>query len=149
MRDGLDQSTVRRANAVAYVCQNLELLRAQLLDGQLGDDEPLERVLAAVRSGGNVDGALEHLHLLLQADGDARGVHGLLDGEGGSRGLGGGEPPGGHGLYQVTGLSRGAGPADIVYLCPAHRCTRSWAPHPGVPLPRCAITGQPLRRDRL
>ncbi|MBD0421771.1 hypothetical protein H0H10_21880 [Streptomyces sp. TRM S81-3] len=150
MRD-LDQTTVRRANAVAYVCQNLEPLRAQLLDGQLGDDAPLERVVAAVRSGGDVDGALEDLHLLLQADGDARGVHGLHDAPGSSRGLTGGEPPGGPGPHQVTGLSRGGapGPADIVYLCPARRCARFWAPHPTMPLARCAITGRPLRRDRL
>ncbi|QKV90797.1 hypothetical protein HUT19_02785 [Streptomyces sp. NA02950] len=136
---------------MAYVCQNLEQLRSQLLEGQLGDDGPLDRLLAAVRSGGEVDGALEHLHLLLQADGDARGVHALDGAEDGARGLGDGGLPGGPGLHQVTGLTRGAapGPADIVYLCPAHRCARSWVPHPTVPLPRCAITGQPLRRDRL
>ncbi|MFE7123867.1 hypothetical protein [Streptomyces sp. NPDC057617] len=151
MSDGLDRSTVRRANAVAYVCQNLELLRAQLSEGQLGHDGPLERLLAVMRSGGDSDGALDHLHQVLQADGDARGVYGFHDGEGGSRGPVSGGWPGGPGLHQVTGLSRGAapGPADIVYLCPARRCARSWAPHPTEPLPRCAITGEPLRRDCL
>jgi hypothetical protein len=132
---------------VAYLCQNLELLRAQLLQGQLSDDQPLEQLLAAVRSGGDVDGPLEHLHLLLQADGDVRGVHGHDDTESDSRG----GLPGGPGLHQAIGLSRGPaqGPAEIVHLCPVHQCARTWIPYPTEPLPHCAITGKPLRRDHL
>lgn len=65
---------------LAIVCVSEAEIRADLRGGSEGDDATLERVLSAVRTGGDVASALDALHTVLQAGGDAQGVHGYAEG---------------------------------------------------------------------
>lgn len=122
-------SFVGLRDEVAYVCQQLERLRAALEAYGADGATPLERLIAALRAGENPSTSLERLHQALLAIGDAAGVHG------GERSLN----------------PIGAGPTGLeesVLLCPMGRCSRySWPD--GLDAPNCHISDQPLRTERL
>lgn len=115
--------------AVAYVCDELAHIRETLEARTSEGVAPLERVLAALRAGEALAAPLDALHEALLTAGDASGIYGH------PRGL----------------IPRGVSPAmpdEWVLLCPRNQCSRhAWADGPEAP--RCRITGQPLRRERL
>ncbi|MEQ4720606.1 hypothetical protein [Nonomuraea sp. B19D2] len=129
-----DDAAERAAEGLAIVCAHVEEIRADLRSGSRGDDAPLERVLATARAGEDIAGPLDALHLALRADGDALGLNGYD--EGGTRAI------------QAAGITV-TDPGEVVYLCPDGRCVRYWWPAGGTPVPRCTISGDALRRDRL
>lgn len=129
----------RTASRLAIVCAKTEQIRTDLLDGAVGSDGPLEEVLTAVREGKGRDdltALLDALHAVLQADGDAQGLHGYDDTGMRARSV------------HALGVPR-ALPGDVVYLCPAHRCARHWWSQGPAPVPRCSLSGAPLRRARM
>ncbi|WP_371551399.1 hypothetical protein OG266_38445 [Streptomyces sp. NBC_00554] len=116
---------------MAYVCTHIEEIRSDLRSRVSGDDTSLEELLAAARADGDVAGPLDGLHAILQAaNEDARGLYGCVRG------------------ISPLGIDR-ARPGETVYLCPADRCVRYWWPGTPGPVPRCEISGEALRRDRL
>ena len=139
MPNELDEVAKRTAAALAYICANVEQLREDLRGGAGGDDAPLEQLLAALGDGGDLAGPLDRLHARLQADGDAVGIYGHTGDGAATRGL----SPAGIGGVGLPG------PAEIVYLCPAARCVRFEWPRTAAPVPRCRISGESLRRERL
>lgn len=113
--------------AVAYVCQNLADLRAQL-----DDRAPLDRLVAAVRGGGDVARLLDELHEALVAGGDVRGVHGASGRS-----------------VRLAGVTAAA-PPETLYTCPHRRCARYAWPEPGASAPpTCAIDDTPMLLERL
>jgi hypothetical protein len=131
-----DSSNEMVQHTLAYVCANMEQIREDLRCGADGDEAPLEQLLAAIRGGGDLTGLLDRLHVRLQADGDARGLYGNIRNGGAGRGL---RPAG------IDAL----GPPEVVYLCPAARCSRYWWPQVAASVPQCRISGEKLRRGRL
>ncbi|MFD7003806.1 hypothetical protein ACFWA5_48135 [Streptomyces mirabilis] len=119
---------------LAIVCVNAEDIRRRLCNGPTGNAALLEEVLTAARGGRETSGPVDVLHAVLQALGDARGLYAYRRTAG--RGV---HPP---------GADREC-PDEPVYLCPAARCARFWWPEGPVLVPRCAISGDALRRDRL
>ncbi|MFF2431640.1 hypothetical protein [Streptomyces mirabilis] len=86
-------------------------------------------MLAALAAGDAPTVPLAELHEALLVAGDAAGVHGR------ARGL------------DPIGLDPGT-PDEYVLLCPTRHCSRhAWPDSPEAP--RCRISGQPLRRERL
>ncbi|MBE3012981.1 hypothetical protein IL992_27915 [Microbispora sp. NEAU-D428] len=119
----------RTAAAIGYVCGHLADIREHL--EALGDTGPLDRLLAAVRSGEEVAGPLDRLHGALVAGGDVLGVYGNA-----GRGL--------------RALAVEPDPGEFVYLCPQRRCARYRWPSPGSgAAPSCEIGGTPMTRERL
>jgi hypothetical protein len=117
-------------NGLAYVCGQLDQIRADLRGDGTGDVSPLQRLLDAVRDGQDIADPLDALHAVLQESGDALGVYGH-----GARGL------------RPAGVEDG--PLEIAYLCPVGRCSgRRWPEVTAFPV-RCDITGKDLRRERL
>jgi hypothetical protein len=131
-----DDAAERAAEGLAVVCAHVDEIRADLLGGLHADDTPLERVLAAARTGEDLTGPLDALHRALQSDGDPLGLHGYEAGTAGLRAL------------QAIGISA-TDPGETVYLCPDGRCVRYWWRTGDAPVPGCAISGDALRRDRL
>jgi hypothetical protein len=125
------------ADAVARVCAEEPQIRARL-EGA-GDTAPLDRLMAAVRDGGEVAERLSALRAALQQAGDALGVSApARRGEGfrSVRPVGMGDPR----------------PVEVVFLCPGGSCSRRLRPDPAVPPltpPTCLLHGQPLRWERL
>ncbi|MFD4610019.1 hypothetical protein ACFWOT_18340 [Streptomyces sp. NPDC058440] len=119
---------------MAAVCEHLERIRADLQAGPIGDDAPVERVLAAARTKADLVGPLGELDALLQLSGDSQGLS-AYSGLGGSRDV------------RAAGVSRRL--TEPVYLCPAERCIRHSWPKAAEAVPNCAITGTALRRDRV
>ncbi len=130
MADDLDDDARRIRIGLANVCLNIDSIRAALR-AEYGHDDPLERVLASARSGGDVTGPLDFLHAVLQAGGD---VHGVYDGS--TRGL------------RLAGADSSR-PDETVYLCPDRRCSRYAWPTINSAAPTCSLSGTSLRRDRL
>ncbi|MEO3749415.1 hypothetical protein [Streptomyces sp. B6B3] len=124
------------AERLAVVCAYLGEIRRDLLQGPGGDEVPMEQVLTAAQSGGNLAGPLAVLHAVLQAGGDPLGLDGYSDNGQGLRSL------------RPVGISDDR-PGERVYLCPTSRCARYWWPQATVDVPHCAISGTALRRDRL
>ncbi|GIH48422.1 hypothetical protein SAMN05421833_111148 [Microbispora rosea] len=119
----------RTAAAIGYVCGHLADIREHL--EALGDTGPLDRLLAAVRSGEEAAGPLDWLHEALVAGGDVLGVYGNA----------------GRGLRP---LSVGPDPGEFVFLCPRRRCVRYRWPSPeSGAAPCCEIDGTPMTRERL
>lgn len=137
MADRPDKVAERSITRTAAVCEHQEEIRAELHAGAQGDAEPLERVLAAVLRGGDLDAPLNDLHAALQAGGDAHGLDGY--GNGAHRPVRGPRPVG------ITST----GPGETVYLCPQARCARNWVPQGSQAVPTCTISGVGLRRTRL
>jgi hypothetical protein len=135
MADGGEAAAPDGVWRLAGVCAYLEEIRADLRGEPGGDEDPVERVLAAARDGGNVAGPLAELHAVLQAGGDPLGLDGYTDHAGATRGL------------RPAGISTAR--AELVYLCPEARCARYWLPLAAVPVPHCAISGTMLRQERL
>lgn len=133
-----DEST-EVADAVARVCADVPTIRARL--ERAGDTSPLDRLIAAMRDGGEVAERLGELHTALQRCGDALGVFGSTRRGGGY----GGTLPGGMG---------DPNPVEVVFLCPRGSCSRGWrpdpatSPSPSTP-PTCQLHGEPLRWERL
>jgi len=123
-----DDAGMRVADGLAYVCGQLKVLRMDLSEDP-GGMAVLQQLLTAAREGGDIVGPLEALHVALQTAGDAMGVYGH------TRGL------------RPAGVRRG--PLELIYRCPVSRCSRYWWPGATANRPRCAITDQPLQRERL
>ncbi|MDX3113314.1 hypothetical protein [Streptomyces scabiei] len=126
------------AQRLAIVCERADDIRRRLRDSPARDDAVLEELLTAAREGGETAGPVDVLHGVLRALGDYQGLY-TYSGDGmraGDRGV------------HLAGADREHA-SEPVYLCPAARCTRSWWPQGPVPVPRCAISGDALRRDRL
>ncbi|WP_369263628.1 hypothetical protein [Streptomyces sp. R35] len=134
-----DEALKRTAAALAYVCTNVEQIREDLRSGLCGDDTPLEQLLAAIRHGDDLIGPLDLLHAHLQADGDARGIYGHSGDSSTIR------------SFRPAGIDSSSppGPSEVVYLCPATRCSRIWWPQATASVPQCRISGEHLRRERL
>jgi hypothetical protein len=127
----MTEQTDRTAAAVGYVCGQLADIRDHL--AHLGDTGPLERLLAAVRDGYELDEPLDRLHEALQAGGDVLGVYGNSARSFGLRPAGITDPR----------------PAEIVFLCPHRRCSRYRWPEPSSEVPTCEIDDTPMVRERL
>lgn len=134
--EGPDGGRVRYGSSaredIAYVCDQLDRIRATLEAYGREGAAPLERLLAALREGGDPDlgPPLEVLHEALLAAGDAAGVNGR------DRGL------------TPLGINPPA-PDEWVLLCPTGLCARHAWPDHGVETPRCRISERPLRTERL
>lgn len=128
---------IQVADAVARVCADAPGIRARL--DCAGDTSPLERLIAAVRDGGEVAERLSELHAALQRCGDALGVFGPTRRGGNYRGahpVGMGDPR----------------PVEVVFLCPRGSCSRDWRPDPTTPPstpPTCLLHSESLRWERL
>ncbi|WP_159050288.1 hypothetical protein [Streptomyces cellostaticus] len=136
MADRPNEVAQRTAAALAYVCAKLEQIREDLRAGAGGDEAPLDHLLAAIRDSRDLAGPLERLHARLQADGDAMGIYGNIRKGAVGRGL------------PLAGVDSSS-PPEVVYLCPAARCSRYWWPQVATSVPPCTISGQKLRRGRL
>ncbi|MFD4604364.1 hypothetical protein ACFWPQ_40905 [Streptomyces sp. NPDC058464] len=130
---GFDETAQR----LALVCSNVEAIRGRLRNAPAGDDTLLEEVLTAARGGGEIAGPVDVLHAVLQALGDAQGLYAYSPQR---------RPPD-RGVHPA-GTDRKR-PAEPVYVCPDTRCARFWWPDGPAPVPRCAISGDALRRNRL
>jgi len=115
---------------VAYVCDQLDQIRAVLQAYGPTGAAPLERLLAALRAGEELTAPLDALDAALLAAGDALGIGGRV------RGL------------NPTGVDR-AVPEEWVLLCPSGQCSRHALPDDRGEAPRCRISGRPLRGERL
>lgn len=124
-----DRGTGRR-DQLAYVCAELERIHTDLETHSTTGVEPLERLIAALSAGTDPTAPLDALHEALLAAGDAAGINGRAD-----RGL------------NPIGIGP-ALPAEWVLLCPSGQCSRHCWPE-GPDAPRCRISDQPLRRERL
>ncbi|WP_125591706.1 hypothetical protein [Amycolatopsis balhimycina] len=129
MIDQPDGRGVESRERVAYVCVQSDRIRAVLETHGPDGAAPLERTLAALRDGEETTAPLDALHDALLVAGDAAGINGR------ARGL----TP--HGVSPAM-------PDEWVLLCPMHHCSRYTWPS-GPELPRCTISGQPLRRERV
>lgn len=124
-------AAAKTARAVYYVCDHLADLRGLLERGD--GTEPLDRVLAAVRAGGELPALLDELHAAVQAGGDALGIYGQ------TRSVG----------PRPAGIG-GSRAAQVVFLCPVDKCSRAWWPDDSAAArPACQIHDQPLRWEFL
>ena len=132
-----EQST-QVPDAVARVCAEEPQIRARL--ERAGDTSPLDRLIAAVRDGGEVPERLDELHTALQRCGDALGVFGPTRRSGG-----------GFRSARPVGMGN-LRPVEVVFLCPRGTCSRTWRPDPvaspSAP-PPCQVHGEALRWERL
>lgn len=136
------EESTQVADAVARVCADVPGIRARL--ERTGDTSTLDRVIAAVRDGGEVAERLDELHAALQRCGDALGVFGTTRRGGSTRGA------------RPVGLGDPR-PVEVVLLCPRGNCSRAWRPdHPAIDTaippstrPECRLHGEPLRWERL
>ncbi|MFG3496774.1 hypothetical protein [Streptomyces sp. NPDC047886] len=132
---------VRIKDALARVCTGLEDLRALLggmgeeagggNGGGTGGDAVLDRLLTAVRSGGDVERELDELHHTLLRCGDAMGAYG----------------DGSRAAVPRADVLPPAEPLDVVFLCPDGRCSRLWWPDDDsrAEPPACSLSGEALR----
>lgn len=127
MADGSDDEL---ADAVSYVCGDAAGIREALEPAA----EPLDRLLEAVRVGGDVGAALSDLHVALQAAGDVLGVYG-------------------HNRSRASGLrlvgAVASRPREALLICPTGRCSRYSRPDPIAPIPTCAIDSLAMRQTLL
>ncbi|MEU1409487.1 hypothetical protein ABZ471_45970 [Streptomyces sp. NPDC005728] len=114
---------------IAYVCDQLDRIRAALEAYGRDGGDPLDRLLAALQDGEGLAAPLSALHEALLAAGDAAGVRGT------ARGL------------NPIGVSS-ATPDEWVLLCPTGQCSRHAWPDSSGAAP-CRISGRPLRKERL
>ncbi|MEU0626034.1 hypothetical protein [Streptomyces sp. NPDC005989] len=134
------QDDVRRADALAYLCAELPVLRSELRAEEPPDGmELLDRLADAVANGADAAPVLGRIHGHLQDGGDLLGLYGRVGHDSTARGL----HPGG-----VARSAPGAS-AETVYLCPARSCSRYFLPSGGDPVPRCLLTDQRLIRETL
>ncbi|WP_405829283.1 hypothetical protein [Streptomyces sp. NBC_00105] len=127
----MNDAEMRVTDGLAYVCENLDGLRADLQRYGADGAAPLEALLEAIAAGQDPVGPLDALHAAVLASDDALGVYRHE-----TRGL---KPP---------GLDEG--PLELAYLCPTGRCSgRRWPQPAGAQL-RCHISGGlDLLRKRL
>jgi hypothetical protein len=124
-----DGSGTQSREDLAYVCDQLGSIRAALEAHSPEGAASLERLLAALRDGADLAAPLNVLHEALLAAGDAAGIHAR------ARGL------------HAQGANA-ATPEEWVLLCPTGQCSRyAWPDGPDTP--RCRISDQPLREERL
>ncbi|MFF4503011.1 hypothetical protein [Streptomyces sp. NPDC001401] len=125
------------ADAMAYVCAHRDTLREELHRIGAGDEQVLDRLLAEAAAGTDAwPPLLDQLNEAILADGDALGLFGRGTQGTATREL---RPAG----IAVTPVS------EVVYVCPATRCSRYWWPDAGAQTPECAVDGEPLLRARL
>src|ERR1700754_3850187 len=101
------------AMELARACHDAAEIRESLESA--GDTSPLDRLVVALRQGGDIGEPLWELHEALRRSGGALGLPPL-----GLRG-GYGRAPAGLGA---------ARPVEVVFLCPNRVCTRVWRPSP-------------------
>lgn len=127
MTDEREDMARQVARGLAYVCRQLDQIRAELQD----DLTPLRRLLDAIDAGRDIADALDMLHEALRAGDDALGIYGHTR----------------RGDERPTGVEDS--PLEIIYLCPIDRCSgRRWRSVDAVPV-YCQISQQELRRDWL
>jgi hypothetical protein len=122
------------ADGLAYVCENIDQIRATLKRGPAGGRRQLDHLLAALLDGSDPAGLLQAVHGALRRAGDALGVFVLTR-----------DPT----MLRLTGIEADRPPEPIL-LCPRtdHPCSRYALPGPaGVPV--CHVTGGSLRRITL
>ncbi|MGI9003931.1 MAG: hypothetical protein ACR2GH_20155 [Pseudonocardia sp.] len=136
-----DELADRVATTLARVCANAEEIRDLLeLAGQVS---ALDRLVVAVREGGEVAKRLAELELALRRAGDAAGTTGDFTPRGPGSTRYGGAAPTGFGPPRAV---------QIVFLCPRRSCSREWRPDPDDEShirPRCGLHDEPLRWERL
>jgi hypothetical protein len=122
------------AEGLAYVCAHVDEIRRTLLAGTEADANPIDDLLAALRSGTDPVPLLEDLHHALRRAQDAPGIFGHCSHRGTLTAAG------------VNSTTR----AMPILLCPRdlNPCIRHQWPAEG-DSPTCDVTGQPLRRASL
>ncbi|KAA9158557.1 hypothetical protein FPZ12_022205 [Amycolatopsis acidicola] len=122
------------AEAVAYVCEHGDSLRATLAGGPAEGLRQLDELLAALRAGADPAEHLEAVHRALRRAQDALGVFGRTRDAS---------------MITLAGIERDR-PHEPVLLCPraSHPCARFAWPGRGEP-PVCEVTGAHLRRATL
>ena len=122
---------------LAYVCQHAEDLREAMCEGQAGSPQPVEEVLEAARTSGDVSGPIRRLHDLLQADGDHLGIYGQLADDRGSELV-----------SRLPGARRARIPSEhlFAYRCPGRRCARTQSVLAVDSAPRCVVVGRALEK---
>lgn len=116
---------------LAYICQNIETVRADL-----GVSPLLGGLFDALATGASVGPHLDAIDGVLREAGDALGLYGRID-------------PGPRGGTRPAGVGTRPPLVDeTVYVCPGEHCARAGWPELGL-APHCALTGKPLREDRL
>ncbi|RMI32525.1 hypothetical protein [Streptomyces triticirhizae] len=124
--NGDDPASTR--TTLGRICAELEQIRALVTAAGAGGEA--ERVLAALREGGDIAAAERELHRLLRRAGVAGGLTGITRGAG----VGGIPPTPGH----------PTGPAALV--CPVGRCPRAVLLDDPPEVPRdCRLHALPLR----
>lgn len=116
----------RTVGGLAYLCTHLDEI-STLLTGDAGGREALRRLQSELRGTGDISGPLNEINDALLRAGDALGIYGHV-----------------RGLRDLTLAGIDAGPLEIVYRCPVHRCRRI-VPGPAVEPPWCGVTGEALR----
>ncbi|MFI6004870.1 hypothetical protein ACIA98_31440 [Streptomyces sp. NPDC051366] len=124
------------ARRLGIVCANADRIRGRLRRGPTGNDAVLQEVLTAVQDGRETARPVDDLHAVLQSLGDNQGLYAY-----------GGTGSTAERRVHAAGVHRDRS-GESVYLCPADRCTRYGWPGHG-PAPVCAVSGDPLRLDRL
>ncbi|HEX3959480.1 MAG TPA: hypothetical protein VHZ03_23080 [Trebonia sp.] len=117
---------------LAYMCAHMDEISTVLADPPGGEGtEALERLRSALLGNKEISGPLSDIHHALLRAGDALGVYGNV------RGLG----------LALAGVDTSE-PLEIVYRCPAGRCSRI-VPGPARTPPRCEVAGEALRWGQL
>jgi hypothetical protein len=129
-----DADAKQAIRGLAYVCAHLDEISEVLADDAAGGEgaEALERLQSALRGKKDITGPLGDIHHALLRAGDALGVYGHV-----------------RGLRSLTlaGVEESE-PLEIVYRCPAGRCSRT-VPGPAITPPRCGVAGEVLRWGQL
>lgn len=134
MESSIESAQDRMLDGLAFVCEDLDAIRAQVSTEQ-GGIEVLDTLLQNARAGRDVTALLDDLHHVLQMSGDALGIYGAMRTSGGSQA---------HPRDMGT-----AHRAEVIYLCPARRCSRyAWA-DASPTAPTCRLDGAPLCAERL
>ncbi|MGW5381070.1 hypothetical protein [Nocardia sp. NPDC003963] len=125
----LPPDPARAAAASAYLCEHLAEIRDTLDDAGTDTSTPLQRLLVALQAGRSEDigPALNAVHTALRVAGDAPGIFGHTRG------------PAAVGVQSF----------EIVYRCPLRVCNGRGDTGAALDPPRCAVSGEPLRRERL
>ncbi|MDQ0989627.1 hypothetical protein [Streptomyces sp. V3I7] len=134
MGQGSRRTPEHIAEGLAYVCENVDVVRATLDRGPAGGPARLDELLAALRAGENPTALLDGVHRALRAAQDANGVFGRTRSSS---------------MVTAAGVAPGP-PYEPVLLCPRsdHPCARYAWPGPGG-VPECRVSGEALRLTTL
>lgn len=128
MADPPGSADGRTPAGLGYVCAHLSEIEMMLSTYGSRGPGPLERLVAAIPAGTDLDVLLDELDAAIREAGDVLGVHDNAD----------------RGITAV-----GVEAMEIVYRCPLQRCTGRSRGEVGRLAPTCDISGRELLRERL